>query len=176
MFSEWLFYLLKIMNNNERWSDIEGCKGVYIISNLGNIKRKQSVFNKNQYLSNTGYKFTTLKIKGKTRSLFIHRLVAKAFIANPENKPQVNHIDGNKTNNHYKNLEWCTRLENIHHGINTGLTKGKTAISSKCVLNVRRLYKTGDYTYRDLSKKFNISMGSVHNIINNKTRMNLSSE
>lgn len=65
----------------------------------------------------SGYKVINIIIGGKTRNLVAHRIVAKTYIPNPKNKPQVNHIDGNKQNNHVSNLEWCTAKENAHHAI-----------------------------------------------------------
>ena len=71
----------------------------------------------------TGYKIVWMNIKGKQKHYYLHRLIAEAFIPNPDNKPQVNHIDGNKTNNNVENLEWVTSKENVHHAIRTGLMK-----------------------------------------------------
>lgn len=68
-----------------------------------------------------GYEQVNLTVKRKTKSFLLHRLVALEFIPNPDNKPQVNHIDGIKLNNDWKNLEWCTPSENIKHGIDLGL-------------------------------------------------------
>jgi uncharacterized protein YerC len=69
-----------------------------------------------------GYYIVTLCYNGKRRNHFIHRLVATAFINNPENKPVVNHKDGDKTNNSISNLEWCTHQENAQHAVSFGLT------------------------------------------------------
>ena len=69
-----------------------------------------------------GYLQTNLKIDGKHVCKRAHRLVAEAYIDNPDNKPCVNHIDGNKLNNNVSNLEWCTHLENVTHARTTGLT------------------------------------------------------
>lgn len=107
----------------EIWKDIKEYEGLYQISNLGNVKSLKRnkllkpIKDKDGYLCVTLYKMCKLKEKK------VHRLVAQTFILNPENKPQVNHIDGNKQNNVVNNLEWCTRLENIEHAWKIGLMK-----------------------------------------------------
>mgnify|MGYP000227006875 FL=1 len=68
-----------------------------------------------------GYKQVTLTSGGKATNHAVHRLVAQAFVPNPHSKPYVNHIDGNKLNNHYTNLEWCTAQENVEHARIMGL-------------------------------------------------------
>lgn len=102
----------------EIWKDIKGYEGIYQISNHGRIKSfKQN--SEGYILKNTnkyGWYFTVNLVKGKARETKrIHRLVAEYFIPNPTGKPQVNHIDGNKQNNHVSNLEWVTSKENMHH-------------------------------------------------------------
>lgn len=72
-----------------------------------------------------GYKAYGVSIKGKYLDISIHRAVAELFVPNPENKPEVNHIDGEKSNNHYQNLEWVTPKENMGHAIKEGLRKPK---------------------------------------------------
>ena len=111
----------------ELFLDIEGYEGLYQISNLGNVKSFKSV-SKNKILKpvlRKGYATVILR-KNKVNKLHsIHRLIATAFIPNPDNLPQVNHIDGNKSNNNVDNLEWCTHLENMRHAFKTGLVNRK---------------------------------------------------
>lgn len=72
-----------------------------------------------------GYYCVTIKLlDGTQKVMSVHKLIAKTFIPNPDNKPQINHIDGNKLNNKVSNLEWCTVKENIQHAYKTGLNKG----------------------------------------------------
>lgn len=105
----------------ERWKDIPGWEGLYQISDKGRLKsfkadpRGRVLSTKNQ----TGwYLNVVLCAKGRSfLSAKVHKLVAKAFVPNPENKPQVNHKDGNKQNNSADNLEWVTPEENIRHAV-----------------------------------------------------------
>lgn len=107
------------------WKPIKGFEGLYEISNAGNIRSFHSREAKTlkTWESKDGYIRVSLRKNSKIYSKLVHRLVAKTFIPNPENKPQVNHIDGDKTNNKIDNLEWCTAKENIQHAYDTGLHK-----------------------------------------------------
>lgn len=108
---------------NEIWKEIEGFNGDYLISNLGRVKslknNKESILK--PFKSGGGYYKVALSKNKMSKTLYIHRLVAKAFIQNPENKPEINHIDGCKTNNQVTNLEWITHKQNIQHAYNAGL-------------------------------------------------------
>ena len=81
-------------------------------------------------LSNRGYYHVLLTENGIEKNHLIHRLVATAFIPNPDNKPQVNHKDGNKLNNNLDNLEWCTNRENAKHSYENGLTKHENLVKA----------------------------------------------
>jgi hypothetical protein len=125
----------------EEFRDVVGREGVYSISNFGrvfvhpkivsqksqwgkNMERPYGGFLMKQHIAkNTGY-FSVCLTNGKIETkISVHRLIAIAFIPNPENKPQVNHIDGVKTNIFFKNLEWNTPKENVQHAYKTGLSK-----------------------------------------------------
>lgn len=119
----------------EVWKDIEGYEGIYQISNQGRVKclPKDVVSTKyghvrhyperiaKVYSRPKGYLYVELSKDGKAKKVSIHRLVAEHFIPNVEDKPQVNHIDGNKVNNKVDNLEWVTASENIKHAHNNSL-------------------------------------------------------
>lgn len=111
----------------ENWKDIKGYEGLYQISNTGRVKSFKRLGTperiRKQHLDRYGYpKLNLFKERiGKTKKT--HRLVAEAFIPNPENKETVNHIDGNKENNHVSNLEWATHEEQVIHAMENGLYK-----------------------------------------------------
>lgn len=92
----------------------------YSVSNTGEVRKDTNNYMMKPYIQN-GYAHITLQINKKPKRFNIHRLVAIAFIPNPENKPYVNHIDGNRSNNHVNNLEWVTAAENTQHAVRTGL-------------------------------------------------------
>lgn len=118
----------------ETWVPVAGYEGLYEVSNTGKIKsvKAQKLMKQHQ---NRGYLISHICKKGKHFNLKIHRAVAEAFIPNPEGKREVNHIDGNKMNNHSSNLEWVTPSENIRHARENGLSwLGKNnPVTSKAV-------------------------------------------
>ena len=120
----------------EVWKDIAGYEGFYQISSLGRVKSLARVITKSngvklnvketirkQSKCPKGYLFISLNGENKRKMHKVHRLVAETFIPNPDNKPQVNHIDGNKRNNKVENLEWVTNSENQIHALDKGLVK-----------------------------------------------------
>lgn len=97
----------------EIWKQLKQNKE-YQISNLGNVKRGKQIIKIRK--NKEGYCYVDIFVDDKRKTMSVHRLVAQTFIANPQNKPQVNHIDENKSNNNVENLEWCTRSYNINYG------------------------------------------------------------
>ena len=103
----------------EQWVRIEDTN--YKLSNYGKIINEKTGNLLKAQLNQKGYQVIRVTINREKRTFRIHRLVAKYFVPNPDKKVQVNHIDGNKLNNRYDNLEWCSNVENVHHAIKTGL-------------------------------------------------------
>ena len=108
----------------EIWKDIPGYEGLYQASTFGRIKRLEDEYQiVLKYWDFNGYPAVRLSKDNKQQDYTIHRLVAMTFLPNPENKTQVNHIDGNKYNSRLENLEWVTPSENMQHAVKTGLLK-----------------------------------------------------
>lgn len=116
----------------EEWKDIKGYEGLYQISNLGNVKslsRKVKHYMGGEKKCNEkilspdinhhGYCRVTLFNKNKRRRIAVHRLVAEAFVENPNGYPEINHKDENPLNNMCSNLEWCSKSYNINYGART---------------------------------------------------------
>ena len=95
----------------------------YFISNKGNVKTIKTLENRVLFTKDDGYVACPLGLDNKSYYKYVHRLVAEAFVPNPNNKGQVNHKNGIKNDNSVENLEWVTPSENIRHAIETGLLK-----------------------------------------------------
>jgi hypothetical protein len=109
------------MLSNEYWKDIEGYEGLYQVSNLGRVKSLRSNKILKQQTDKNGYKRVILSYLNKQKCFQVHRLVAIAFILNTDDKPTVNHEDGNKENNLVSNLSWATNSEQTKHAIKNKL-------------------------------------------------------
>ena len=134
------------------------------------------------YLNGTGYARVSLNLEGKSKDYFVHRLVAKYFVPNPDNLPVVNHKDGNKLNNHADNLEWVTSSENNRHAFATGLKKPKykygeenpnSRFTDAEVAWIRENYVRGSKTHGQcaMAKRFGVSQASIWAIVHNKSRV-----
>ena len=125
---------------NEVWIPIKGYEEFYEVSNMGRVRSLDRLITKNELkylrhgkvlkegIDTAGYSFVMLQKNKAKKCCRVHRLVAEAFIVNENNKPQVNHIDGNKQNNNLSNLEYCTSCENVRHAFSTGLMKTKPVL------------------------------------------------
>lgn len=147
----------------EKWKDILEASN-YEVSNLGNVRNKKTLKVLKGRLSKSGYYQVSIKIDktGNFTNRYIHRLVAEHWIKNPENKREVNHIDGNKTNNTVDNLEWVTSSENQQHRHLIGIIQ----TSQK---------RVGKFTIDgELVKKFN-SIKEAAELDNNGVRVSIDS-
>lgn len=169
----------------EIWRPVVGYEGLYEVSNLGRLKSLARVVNNNGgdkflkekilKLSYTGtHDYASYRFQGKTYR--IHRVVARAFIPNPENKPCVNHIDNNSKNNCVSNLEWCTHKENMLHASKIGMMKGNgnlygekigvSKLKESQVKEIRNLFGTVHISI--LVGKYNVSISTIRNICSRK--------
>jgi len=177
----------------EIWKDIIDYENLYQISNIGRVKsfdqilrgRNNSsrkikgrilVLDISKTMRNFYPKVTLVKNNVKTR-VWVHRLVAQAFIPNPENKPCVNHINGIKTDNRVENLEWVTISENSKHAYKIGLityrnphgeNSGNARLTLNDVIEIRNYLSMGG-VQKDLAKKFKVSQSQISAIKNFKS-------
>ena len=130
-----------------------------------------------------GYVRVKITFDGRkdNRLVSIHRLVANAFIPNPDHKPDVNHIDGNKSNNDVSNLEWCTKSENIQHAMRTGLKPpvygehhGMSKLTQERAETICKLLESGIYTIKDIMKITGETYDCVVKIIKRNTWVRVS--
>ncbi len=173
--------------DSEIWKEIPGFDGKYIASNYGYILRV-GYFYKTSYrgksieryirpkklggskLSSKGY----CRINLDKKTYFIHRLIAITFLDNPENKEQVNHIDGNKLNNNISNLEWVSNQENRDHAVKLRLQPvGEACYSAKLtemdISIIRERYKKSEITQKELANIYQVSKGCISSIIRRKS-------
>jgi len=153
------------------WRDVVGYEGIYLVNRRGlvfsnNLKRCMG-----QTVGEVNQVHVYLSKNGMTAGRLVHRLVAEAFIPNPENKPEINHIDANRRNNHVSNLEWCTGAENVRHAhLHNLFPKGEDKPESKLnEFQVRVIRKCNDLSNRHLGRIFGISHNNIGDIKNGVT-------
>lgn len=162
-----------------KWKDINGFEGIYLISDHGEVmsyKKLRPMILKNR-VNAFGYYHVSLRKNGKGIEKLVHRLVAEHFI-DGKSKETVNHIDGNKINNHVSNLEWATREEQMTHAYKNNLktpvrghTNGNSVLTEKEVIEIRSIYKSRskEYGMRALARKYNVSESTIDKLVRNKT-------
>lgn len=171
------------MTCSEIWKDVVGYEGIYEVSSIGRVRSVdrfveysdgRRTFTKGKILRhniNGKYKIRMVHLYDgvKRKAISVHRLVAIAFIANPDNKTDVNHIDGNRENNAVNNLEWTTHLENMQHGFrhglinNTGTNHGNNVYSEIDIQQVVNLLHQG-YGNAEIEKITGVSRATVYQI------------
>lgn len=176
-------YYLEDSDVEEIWVPVKGFEGKYEVSTWGEVR---SLDRSSTYTNSVTGKVITRKIKGRVltpkivnaayfivdlskgkrgdiKQASVHRLVAEHFLPNPENKPQVNHIDGNPNNNSLSNLEWVTVSENAIHSYETlgkgGESHGLAKLTEESVKEMRKLY--GTYNYTELGEMFGVHKSTV---------------
>lgn len=159
----------------EIWLPINGYEKYYKISNLGRIYSFINNKDLKPWKNRKGYLFVKLfnLDLGVNKTISIHRLVALNFICNPDDKPQVNHINGIKTDNRVENLEWCTCKENICAAYNTGIksNKGekhpKSIFKNQDILNIRYLSSMGVRNHL-IAKQYKCGNDTIYAILKRK--------
>jgi len=171
----------------EEWKSISGYEGYYEVSNLGRVRSIERLVPHARYGTtkqqskilrpaiDDGYFKVALSKDRTLRSMRVHRLVAAAFVDNPNDYTEVNHKDGDKLNNQVSNLEWCTRSQNVKHAFDNnllqamrGVKNGNSKLSESDVLAIRSEYKYGKITLISLANKFGCSKRNVLDIVHKR--------
>lgn len=145
------------------YKPVTGWENVFEVNPLGQVRHFDSKQPVHQYIMNNGYPAISASRSGKKYTLLIHRIVAQTFLTNPENKPQVNHINGIKTN--LANLEWATDKENKHHAWRTGLME--SILSEDDAKEIREKYKNGEGSLPSLGREYGVHHSTIFRIVHN---------
>jgi len=176
------------MTHSEEWRTIAGFNGYYLVSSVGRIKSIDRYVKKphtgDQFVKGRilrirknryGYPVITLNYLGARTHLTVHRLVAKAFIPNPQLLPVINHKNAIKHDNAIDNLEWCTSAYNAQHALKNNLspvyvseTHPNKKLCAEDIHAIIRMYKSGMYQ-KDIGIRFSISQANIHLIVTGKS-------
>ena len=155
------------------WRNVPGYD-LYVCSTQGDIKNRRTNRLLKPAEDKDGYLKVVLVNESGKHYIAVHRVVGFTYIPNPENKPQINHIDGNKKNNSVNNLEWVTNKENRVHAIKTGLcdtvgeNNGNAKLSAGSVKKIRALFKSGRWNKCQLARMYGVSRTMIRFIVENK--------
>ena len=153
----------------EIWKDIDEYEGIYQVSNLGRVKRVTSDRILKGCKRTDGYLGLRLSKNNIVSNKLIHRIVAQAFIPNSEIKPEVNHIDEDKTNNKVTNLEWVTRTENNNHG-----TRNERSSKSRSISIIVTNLTTGESTEfcsgKDCARQLGLTQQGITNVLKGRRK------
>lgn len=171
----------------EEWRDVVGAESRYEVSDKGGVRSKSYIKNGrnvhgafsyvtkpkalSQATTQDGYMQVKLRLSdGSDRSVSVHRLVAEAFIPNPDYRPQVNHKDSNRKNNTVENLEWCTAQENVKHSYEHGLNSNagekhpRSVLTAEEVMKIRELWQ-GGMSVINIGIKLNFKRSTVSKVV-----------
>lgn len=165
-----------IIMDKEQWKKIKNIEG-YQISNFGSLKsyKKKIPFIMKLKVDGNGYQSVLLTLsKNVTKRFRVHRLVAENFVSRKLSKNEVNHIDGNKTNNYFKNLKWVNRSENNKHAYLSGLrtpspsygeNHGLSKLKNSQIPKIRQMYKETNFSCREVGELFKVSGNVINKIV-----------
>lgn len=160
----------------EVWRSIDGYNDQYRVSNHGRVQSNYTGAWRDlaQAKLRKRYRKVALCLDGTRKDIAVHRLVATAFIPNPHGKPEINHIDGDPSNNQLENLEWVTKSENMRHAFRVGLMhhrgehNGRAILTADQVRAMRRIYAKGGKTQTEVGQMFGVSPYRAHQVLRNK--------
>ena len=176
----------------EVWKDVVGYEGYYQVSNLGRVRsldrevplgettKKNKGKIRKQVPHKKGYLMLNLSKNKEVKGYLVHRLVALHFVDNPNDYPEVNHINGIKDDNRAANLEWCTRKQNLSHAVEVGLMNQKgidshwAKLTESEVLTIRKMYENEEAeTYETLANKFNVGASTIGRVVRKEVYQNV---
>lgn len=157
------------------WKDVPALSGRYEASETGEIRNKTTKHIRKQRMNKYGYCQINISRNdgtGKSNTMLVHKLIAETFIPNPDQLPEVNHIDGDKSNNHVSNLEWCTKSDNQKHAHKLGLSHVYHGEDHPCakltneeVKQVKQMYMEG-VSQQKIADFFHVSNTTVRRVLN----------